>query len=66
MLNYTNLQDFWQMMLHHLVTMFMISVSYMVGYIRIGAVIMLVHDISDVFLEVMLLFSSFFSLCMVF
>ena len=54
------------MMLHHLVTMFMISVSYMVGYIRIGAVIMLVHDISDVFLEVMLLFSSFFSLCMVF
>ena len=45
------------MMLHHSVTMFMIAISYMVGYVRIGVVIMLVHDISDVFLEVTLLVS---------
>ena len=52
------------MLLHHNITMLIISISYMVGYVRIGVVIMLLHDISDVFLEVILLNICFCILCM--
>ena len=40
------------MLIHHWVTILLISFSYEAGFHRIGAIIIVVHDISDVFLEV--------------
>ncbi|XP_032241469.2 ceramide synthase 6 isoform X2 [Nematostella vectensis] len=44
-------KDFWQMLIHHIVTILLLSFSYAAAFFRIGAVIVLVHDVSDVFLE---------------
>ena len=45
-------QDFWQMVIHHIVTTILLVLSYNTGFFRIGCVIILLHDVSDVFLEV--------------
>ena len=47
-------QDFWQMTLHHIVTILLLGFSFYAGFFRIGAVIILVHDVADIFLEVIL------------
>jgi len=44
-------KDFWEMQLHHWTTMLLMVGSYSCGLHRIGALILLVHDVSDVFLE---------------
>lgn len=44
-------KDFIEMFIHHVATVMLISGSYITNFTEIGAVIMLVHDISDVFLE---------------
>lgn len=44
-------KDFIEMFVHHIATVMLISGSYITNFTEIGAVIMLVHDISDVFLE---------------
>ncbi|XP_032236950.1 ceramide synthase 5 [Nematostella vectensis] len=44
-------KDFWQHMVHHASTIALLLYSYIAGYHRIGAVIVFVHDISDIFLE---------------
>lgn len=49
-----NVQDFWQMVIHHIVTTILLVLSYNTGFFRIGCVIILLHDVSDVFLEVSL------------
>eukprot|EP01034_Spumella_vulgaris_P021667 gene21667-27708_t len=41
-----------EMILHHLITILLIVASYLTNYTRIGASILLVHDVADVFLEV--------------
>ena len=41
-------KDFWEMQLHHFATIGVIWVSYIVGWTRVGAVIMLVLDPADV------------------
>lgn len=40
-----------EMLIHHLVTIFLISLSFLTGFTRIGSSIMLVHDLADIFLE---------------
>merc|ERR1712048_1035503 len=47
----TKRKDFWQMFLHHVVTIILILASYCCFHIRIGVVIMFLHDAGDVWLE---------------
>ncbi|KAJ3217179.1 Ceramide synthase 3 [Clydaea vesicula] len=45
-------KDFGAMITHHVATLFLIYLSYMWGFHRIGCVILLLHDISDPFMEI--------------
>ena len=47
----TRRKDFWEMALHHAVTIVLIGGSVHMQYERMGLVILLLHDISDIFLE---------------
>ncbi|OIT04710.1 PREDICTED: LAG1 longevity assurance homolog 2-like [Nicotiana attenuata] len=47
----TRRKDFSVMMSHHIVTVILISYSYISSFFRIGIVILALHDGSDVFLE---------------
>lgn len=47
----TRRKDFSIMMSHHIITIFLISYSYITSFFRIGAVVLALHDASDVFLE---------------
>jgi ceramide synthetase len=44
-------KDFWEMLFHHLITMCLISFSWIVNFVRVGTLICIFHDICDVFLE---------------
>ncbi len=43
-------KDFKEMLIHHISTIGLISLSFMYGFTRIGFVVLLVHDIGDIFL----------------
>jgi hypothetical protein len=47
----TKRSDFWEMFIHHLCTIYLVSYSYLSNKMRIGIWVLLVHDLSDVFLE---------------
>lgn len=42
--------DFGQMVLHHFVTVGLVVVSYLYGYVRAGIIIVALHDFGDIFL----------------
>jgi len=44
-------KDFWQMFIHHIVTIALIFSSFAISHCRIGVVIMFIHDASDFWLE---------------
>ena len=44
--------DFWALMLHHVVTLSLISFSYAARYHNVGIIVVFVHDICDIFLEI--------------
>mmetsp|Transcript_46066 Transcript_46066/g.128022 ORF Transcript_46066/g.128022 Transcript_46066/m.128022 type:complete len:328 (-) Transcript_46066:92-1075(-) len=46
----TRAPDFWEMLLHHLVTCCMIFFSYMLNYVRVGSLILFLHGATDVFI----------------
>lgn len=46
------LQDFLVMFIHHLATIGLISFSYVNNMVRVGSLVMCVHDASDFLLEV--------------
>lgn len=47
----TRRKDFSVMMSHHVVTVILISYSYVTSFFRIGSIILALHDGSDVFME---------------
>ncbi|CAG0895516.1 unnamed protein product [Cyprideis torosa] len=47
----TRRKDFWQMLVHHVVTISLIVFSWITNFHRIGTLIMLLHDCADVFLD---------------
>lgn len=47
----TRTSDFLALLVHHLIVLAIVSGSWAVGFTRIGAFTMLLHDFSDVFLE---------------
>jgi ceramide synthetase len=50
-------KDWWEMFIHHIVTMLLLFFSYLVNFVRIGTVVLLCHDGSDIFLELAKLFN---------
>ena len=51
MINEPKQKDLFQMIIHHIVTLFLIGFSFTLGYRRVGVAIMLLHDIADPFME---------------
>lgn len=45
-------KDFWVMMTHHIVTLLLIAFSYDLNFLRVGCIILLLHDACDVLMEV--------------
>jgi len=43
--------DFLEMFIHHVATIGLILYSYLINFVRVGTVIMIIHDPSDIFLE---------------
>lgn len=47
----TKRKDFWQMFVHHIVTILLLVLSWACNFHRIGALVLAIHDIADVPLE---------------
>ncbi|CAD5226312.1 unnamed protein product [Bursaphelenchus xylophilus] len=43
--------DSWQMFVHHLITIGLLSFSWTINFVRIGTLILISHDLNDIFLE---------------
>jgi len=48
--------DYMQMMLHHSVTICLLSMSFTINFVRVGTLILLIHDTADILLELGKLF----------
>lgn len=44
-------QDFYQMLVHHIVTILLLTFSWTVNFVRIGTLVLVIHDFADVPLE---------------
>ena len=44
--------EFWLMLLHHLITVALLTINHFFNAYRIGSMVLLMHEISDVLLEV--------------
>jgi ceramide synthetase len=45
-------KDFWEMFIHHIVTLLLLSFSWSSNLIRVGTLVLILHDVGDIFLEV--------------
>jgi len=46
-------KDYFVMYLHHIVTIALVGLSWAVGYMRIGILVLFVHDVSDIFVDLL-------------
>ncbi|CAM9454841.1 unnamed protein product, partial [Chrysoparadoxa australica] len=53
----TRRSDFWEMFLHHIITLVLLATSWTLAFSRQGTLIMVIHDVSDIFLELAKLFN---------
>ncbi|XP_052791406.1 ceramide synthase 5-like isoform X2 [Mya arenaria] len=44
-------KDFFEMFLHHIATVLLLSFSYMGNYLRVGTLVLLIHDCADFWVE---------------
>uniref|UniRef100_A0A1B6IBE6 TLC domain-containing protein n=1 Tax=Homalodisca liturata TaxID=320908 RepID=A0A1B6IBE6_9HEMI len=44
-------KDFWQMFTHHILTIFLVDLSWVCNFHRIGSTTLMIHDFADIFLE---------------
>ncbi|XP_055842170.1 ceramide synthase 6 [Episyrphus balteatus] len=44
-------KDFWQMFIHHMVTLLLMALSWVCNLHRVGSLVLVVHDCADIFLE---------------
>jgi hypothetical protein len=51
------IKDYFMMYLHHIVTIGLIVGSYYMRYVRIGLLVLLVHDASDIGVDMLKLFN---------
>lgn len=52
-------KDFWQMFVHHIATIVLMSFSWVGNLTRIGSLVLLVHDCADIFLEVIFILHNY-------
>jgi len=45
-------KDFWQMFIHHIATITLLSFSYLVNFVRVGTLVLVIHDCGYYWLEV--------------
>ncbi len=57
----TKRKDFWQMCTHHVITIILLSFSWICNMHRIGSVLLVVHDFVDAILDVSILDVSLWS-----
>lgn len=51
-LSFVRVQDFKEQVIHHTATLTLLAFSWISNYIRIGTIVMAIHDCSDIVLEV--------------
>lgn len=48
-------QDFWVMFMHHVVTLCLLTFSWACNLVRIGTLVLMIHDFADIPLDVSVL-----------
>jgi hypothetical protein len=48
----TRRKDFWQMLIHHVATFMLVSISFTTRFLEIGTLIVALHDFSDILFEI--------------
>ncbi|CAJ0603782.1 unnamed protein product [Cylicocyclus nassatus] len=43
--------DFWQLIIHHFVTIGLLSSSFLINFVRVGTLVLISHDVADILLE---------------
>jgi hypothetical protein len=46
-------KDYYVMYMHHIVTIALVGLSWAVGYMRIGVLVLFIHDVSDIFVDLL-------------
>lgn len=44
-------KDFWEMFIHHIVTICLLSFSWTCNLVRVGTLVLVTHDVADIILE---------------
>ena len=58
-------KDFWQLFVHHIITISLLMFSYLCNFHRVGSLVLLLHDCADYWLELakMALYAKLAKLC---